>query len=99
MAVKPEIHADLRITQGDDVIRVRGRGDTIEVHNWSVGFFWRYFKKSAPLTLRKYKSLDEKTRRSGLNVMLKTNYLRVVVLGDKTRTWIKFLIKMVLPRQ
>ena len=97
MVIKPDIDADLRITRGKDVIRVRGRGDIIEVKIWSVGFLLRYLRSFAALTFENYKSLNDVFCRFGFNLVLKTNFFSVFVLGQRTKKLVKYVIKMILP--
>lgn len=97
MVIKPDIDADLRITRGKDVIRVRARGDIIEVKIWSVGFLLRYLRSFAALTFENYKSLNDVFCRIGFNVVLKTNFFSVFVLGQRTKKLVKYVIKTILP--
>lgn len=97
MTINPDIEADLRITRGEDVIRVRGRGDVIEVKVGSVGLLRRYLRSVAALTFEKYNNLNDVFCRLGFNVVLKTNFFSVFVLGQRTKRLVRYVVKMILP--
>jgi hypothetical protein len=97
MVIKPDIEADLLITRGDDVIGVRGQGDVIEVEIASVRFLLRHSRNFATLTFQKYEDLNDVFCRFGFHVVIKTKYFSAFVLGQRTKKWVKYVIKFILP--
>ncbi|MDZ7582749.1 MAG: hypothetical protein U5R30_19740 [Deltaproteobacteria bacterium] len=96
--MKPELHADLRITRGDDVITVYGRGDVIEVHSWSNFFFFKHLRKNSPLKFSHYVAFDSFARRTGISIVLNLHYFKLTVLGARSKRWVRAVARIVLPK-
>jgi len=96
--MKPEVHADLRITRGDDVITVSGRGDVIEVHSRSNLLFFKHLRKKSPLKFSHYYAIDSFARRTGISIVLNLNYFKLTVLGARSKRWVRAIARIVLPK-
>jgi hypothetical protein len=97
MVKTPQVDVDLLITHGDEAIWVKGRGDSIEVYNQNILFFLRSFRKTLPVTYAQYSALDKFFNRIGLSVVLKTSYVNLTILGLKAKSWVKYLLRHILP--
>jgi hypothetical protein len=93
----PLIDVDLLITHGEEAVWVKGRGDVVEVYNQNILFFLRSFRKTHPVTYAQYSEIDNFLKRIGLSVMLKTSYIRLTVVGVKTKNWVKYIVQHILP--
>ena len=97
MVKTPHVDVDLLITHGDEAIWVKGRGDSIEVYNQNIIFFLRSFRKTLPVTYAQYSAVDELFNHIGLSVVLKTSYIKLTILGLKSKNWVKYLLRHILP--
>jgi hypothetical protein len=97
MVKTPQVDVDLLMTHGDEAIWVKGRGDSLEIYNQSILYFLRSFRKTLPVTQTQYSALDDFLSRIGLSVILKTSYIRLTVMGLKSKKWIKYLVRYILP--
>lgn len=97
MVKTPQVDVDLLITNGDEAVWVKGRGDVVEVYNQNILFFLRSFRKTHPVTYAQYSDLDNFFNRMGLSVMLKTSYIHLTIMGAKAKNWVKYLVRYILP--
>ena len=97
MVKTPQVDVDLLITNGDEAIWVKGRGDSVEFYNPNILFFLRSFRKTPPVTFTQYSALDKFLIRIGLSVVLRSSYVRLTIIGFKTKNWVKYLIRYILP--
>ena len=97
MVKTPQVDVDLLITHDDEAIWVRGRGDSVEVYNQNILFFLRSVRKTLPVTYAQYSKLDKFLIRIGLSITVKTSYIRLTIMGLKSKNWVKYLIRYILP--
>jgi hypothetical protein len=90
------VYADLRLAHGDELVRVRGYGDRIEVLHARIRFFLTALRKIYPLKYAHFLALDALLRRLGLSVILKTDHLCITILGVEARKWVRSLFRFVL---
>lgn len=91
------VKADIRITQGEEEIRVLGHGDQIEVFHPSIRFFFKTMRRTLSIKSDHILTLDQTLRHLGLTVVLKTRYLCFRILGFKSRKWMRFVFRLILP--
>lgn len=92
------VKADLRITRGDEEIRILGHGDQIEVFHPSIRFFFKTMRRTCFLRFDHILTLDQSLRHLGLTVVLKTRYLCFRILGINSGKWTRFVFRLILPR-
>lgn len=97
MVKTPQVDVDLLITNGDETIWVKGRGDSVEVYIQNILTILRSFRKTFPVTYAQYSTIDRFLLRIGFSVVLKTSYVRLTIMGVKAKNWVKCLIRYVLP--
>jgi hypothetical protein len=91
------VYADLDVTHGDELVRVKGYGDRIEVLHSSMRFFLKVLRKSYTLRYSDIVALDHSLRRLELTVGLKTNYFCITILGANARKWVRSAFRFVIP--
>lgn len=97
MVKTPQVDVDLLITNGDEAIWVKGRGDSVEVYNQNILFFLRSFRKTLPVTYAHFSAFDRFLNRIGFSVVLKTSYIRLTIMGVNAKKWVKHLVRYILP--
>jgi hypothetical protein len=91
------VYADLHITHGDEVVRVKGHGERIEVSHSSSRFLLKALRRSFALDYAHLLDLDQTLRNLGLTVVLRTRYLCLTILGINARKWVRFAFRLILP--
>lgn len=91
------VKADIRISQGDEEIRVLGHGNQIEVFHPSIRFFFKTTRRTFSIRFDHILTLDQALRDLGLTVVLKTQYLCFRILGINSRKWMRFVFRLILP--
>jgi hypothetical protein len=91
------VYADLQITHGNEVVRVNGRGDRIEVYHPSILFFFKALKGSYPIKRKFLVYIDQLLQRLDLTVVLKTKYFCFSLLGVSATKWVKLALRFFLP--
>ena len=91
------VHADVRITQGDEEIRVRGQDHRIEVSHSSIRFLLKTVRRLSAVSYPRVLTLDQMLRDLGLTVFLKTKYMYFALLGVNARKWVRLVLRFVLP--
>jgi hypothetical protein len=90
------INADVRITHGDQEIKVTGHDHRIEVSHSSIRFFMKTVRTMSSVTYPRLLTLDQMLRDSGLTVVLKTKYFCLKILGLNGSKWVRMALRFIL---
>jgi len=91
------VEANLRITDGDEVVTVKGHGKRIEVSHSSIRFFFKALRNSFSVRYKNLLAIDQLLRILGLTVVLKTKYFCFTILGVNAGKWVRFAFRFILP--
>jgi hypothetical protein len=97
MAGSSLVYADLRLTHGNELVRVTGGGDRIEVSHRSLRFLLRALRQSYLFKYKHFLAVDQALRELGVSVVVKTNYASITVLGVNAKQWVRSVLGYLLP--